>query len=185
MWQRKALEANFEGEGLHALLELLRVVAYNMSNGPWRGLWVRYGYDPGQDPVARLYQVIDVRWTEAGLQKLKRWVGGWGWMDGSTCGLMSDGGAVCVWSCDGMSVCLTDMVFKHTQRLPRRVLQVAAAAGGGGRPAAAAAAGGEARRGGGGGGHERAAALGLPAPPADGAWWLANVLTAFADCLPA
>lgn len=74
MWQRKALEANFDGEGLHAFLELLRVVAYNMSNGPWRGLWCRYGYDPSQDPVARVYQVIDVRWTEAGLQKLKRWV---------------------------------------------------------------------------------------------------------------
>lgn len=71
MWQRKALEAQFEGEGLHAFLELLRVVAYNMSNGPWRGLWVRYGYDPTRDPVARCYQVIDVRWTEAGLQKLK------------------------------------------------------------------------------------------------------------------
>ena len=71
MWQRKALESKFEGDGLHAFLELLRVVAYNMSNGPWRGLWVRYGYDPSQDPVARFYQALDVRWKEAGLEKLK------------------------------------------------------------------------------------------------------------------
>lgn len=73
MWQRKALESQFEEEGLqHAFLELLRVVAYNMSNGPWRGLWVRYGYDPSLDPVARFYQALDVRWKEAGLEKVKR-----------------------------------------------------------------------------------------------------------------
>jgi general transcription factor 3C polypeptide 5 (transcription factor C subunit 1) len=73
MWQRKALESHFEKEGLqHAFLELLRVVAYNMSNGPWRGLWVRYGYDPSLDPVARFYQALDVRWKEAGLEKVKR-----------------------------------------------------------------------------------------------------------------
>eukprot|EP00624_Nannochloropsis_granulata_P004554 evm.model.NODE_32736_length_9362_cov_17.354305.1 len=71
MWQRKALEAKFEGDDLHAFLELLRVVAYNMSNGPWRGFWVKYGYDPSQDSVARLYQALDVRWKEAGLEKLK------------------------------------------------------------------------------------------------------------------
>jgi len=35
MWQRKALESKFEGGGLHAFLELLRVVAYNMSYGAW------------------------------------------------------------------------------------------------------------------------------------------------------
>jgi len=71
MWQRKALESKFEGDDLHAFLELLRVVAYNMSNGPWRGFWVKYGYDPSQDSVARLYQALDVRWKEAGLEKLK------------------------------------------------------------------------------------------------------------------
>ncbi len=42
-----------------------------MSNGPWRGLWVRYGFDPIRDPVARYYQALDVRWKEANLNKLK------------------------------------------------------------------------------------------------------------------
>ena len=45
MWQRKNIEEHFldeqTGSVLHAFVELIRVVAYNMSNGPWRGLWVR------------------------------------------------------------------------------------------------------------------------------------------------
>eukprot|EP00061_Rhincodon_typus_P014926 g42313.t1 len=29
--------------------------------GPWRSLWVRFGYDPRKDPKAKIYQVLDFR----------------------------------------------------------------------------------------------------------------------------
>lgn len=29
--------------------------------GPWRSLWVRFGYDPRKHPEAKIYQVLDFR----------------------------------------------------------------------------------------------------------------------------
>lgn len=40
---------------------LLPCVAYFFSNGPWRSLWVRFGYDPRKDPASRIYQTLDYR----------------------------------------------------------------------------------------------------------------------------
>ncbi|KAL0273922.1 UNVERIFIED_CONTAM: hypothetical protein PYX00_006480 [Menopon gallinae] len=40
---------------------LLPCVAYFFSNGPWRSLWVRFGYDPRKDPSSRIYQTLDYR----------------------------------------------------------------------------------------------------------------------------
>lgn len=47
------------------LKECLPHVAYYFTTGPWRSCWVRYGYDPRQDPDARLYQMIDYRLRNA------------------------------------------------------------------------------------------------------------------------
>lgn len=41
-------------------------MAYHFVNGPWRPLWVRYGYDPRKDPKARIYQTFDFRVREIG-----------------------------------------------------------------------------------------------------------------------
>lgn len=47
MWQRQAMEAHFKGtESNWAFTELIRVVGFNISNGPYRGLWVRAGPRP-------------------------------------------------------------------------------------------------------------------------------------------
>ena len=39
--------------------ELLSRLCYRFRNGPWKGTWVKRGYDPRKDPNARQYQVLD------------------------------------------------------------------------------------------------------------------------------
>ena len=34
---------------------LLPLFAYMFSRGPWRNMWVRYGFDPRVDPSSRMY----------------------------------------------------------------------------------------------------------------------------------
>ncbi|KAK1155886.1 general transcription factor 3C polypeptide 5-like isoform X1 [Acipenser oxyrinchus oxyrinchus] len=60
VWSRNAVKANLE---IHPekLKLLLPYVAYYMLTGPWRSLWVRFGYDPRKDPKAKAYQVLDFR----------------------------------------------------------------------------------------------------------------------------
>ncbi|KAK9835425.1 hypothetical protein WJX81_008652 [Elliptochloris bilobata] len=41
-------------------VEVLKRVAYVFRNGPWKGLWVRRGYDPRLDPAARRWQVMEL-----------------------------------------------------------------------------------------------------------------------------
>jgi hypothetical protein len=43
------------------LKEALPHCAYYFTTGPWRSCWVRFGYDPRKDPVAKMYQMIDYR----------------------------------------------------------------------------------------------------------------------------
>lgn len=40
---------------------ILPCVALYMHSGPWKKLWVKYGYDPRKTPEARIYQSLDVR----------------------------------------------------------------------------------------------------------------------------
>ncbi|KAG7311277.1 hypothetical protein JYU34_002308 [Plutella xylostella] len=50
---------------------LIPAVAFYMFDGPWRALWVRFGYDPRKEPAARFYQTLDFRvGTAAGLDKV-------------------------------------------------------------------------------------------------------------------
>ncbi|XP_029467819.1 general transcription factor 3C polypeptide 5 [Rhinatrema bivittatum] len=60
VWSRNALKANI---GIHPdkLKLLLPFMAYYMLTGPWRSLWVRFGYDPRKNPEAKIYQVLDFR----------------------------------------------------------------------------------------------------------------------------
>ena len=36
-------------------------MAFYYTNGPWRCLWTKYGYDPRKHPEAKMYQTIDYR----------------------------------------------------------------------------------------------------------------------------
>ncbi|XP_062815692.1 general transcription factor 3C polypeptide 5 isoform X2 [Anolis carolinensis] len=60
VWSRNAVKANIS---LHPdkLKFLLPYLAYYMLTGPWRSLWVRFGYDPRKHPEAKVYQVLDFR----------------------------------------------------------------------------------------------------------------------------
>ncbi|KAM8933923.1 general transcription factor 3C polypeptide 5 [Pelodytes ibericus] len=60
IWSRSAIKANIS---VHPdkLKMLLPFVAYYMLTGPWRSLWVRFGYDPRKHPEAKIYQVLDFR----------------------------------------------------------------------------------------------------------------------------
>lgn len=40
---------------------LLPAVSFYFSTGPWRSMWVRFGYDPRKDPNARIFQTLDFR----------------------------------------------------------------------------------------------------------------------------
>ena len=40
---------------------LLALVAYNVTSGPFKTLWVKLGYDPRQDPSSKRYQCFDFR----------------------------------------------------------------------------------------------------------------------------
>ncbi|KAH0615386.1 hypothetical protein JD844_004569 [Phrynosoma platyrhinos] len=60
VWSRNAVKANIS---IHPdkLKFLLPYLAYYMLTGPWRSLWVRFGYDPRKHPEAKIYQVLDFR----------------------------------------------------------------------------------------------------------------------------
>ncbi|XP_067328086.1 general transcription factor 3C polypeptide 5 isoform X2 [Anolis sagrei] len=60
VWSRNAVKANIS---IHPdkLKFLLPYLAYYMLTGPWRSLWVRFGYDPRKHPEAKVYQVLDFR----------------------------------------------------------------------------------------------------------------------------
>ncbi|XP_010954215.2 general transcription factor 3C polypeptide 5 [Camelus ferus] len=60
IWSRNAVKANIS---VHPdkLKVLLPFMAYYMITGPWRSLWIRYGYDPRKHPDAKIYQVLDFR----------------------------------------------------------------------------------------------------------------------------
>ena len=36
-------------------------VAYKFTTGPFKKMWVKFGYDPRTDPSSKVYQSIDIR----------------------------------------------------------------------------------------------------------------------------
>merc|ERR1711871_844942 len=48
--------------------KILVYYAYSFTNGPWKSMWVRYGYDPLQDPNARFLQILNIRISQDTLQ---------------------------------------------------------------------------------------------------------------------
>ncbi|KJE97200.1 hypothetical protein CAOG_07645 [Capsaspora owczarzaki ATCC 30864] len=65
IWSRLSLITRLRREGISTslVMPLLMSTAFRYSTGPWRTLWVRFGYDPRRDPNARSYQMIDLRFA--------------------------------------------------------------------------------------------------------------------------
>ena len=62
IWSKNAISSKFESrKDKWKLRMVLPRVAYHYKNGPWRMLWVRYGYDPKKDIAASYYQLLDFR----------------------------------------------------------------------------------------------------------------------------
>ncbi|KAG2393474.1 hypothetical protein C9374_007005 [Naegleria lovaniensis] len=62
IWSKSAISSKFESrKDKWKLRMVLPRVAYHYKNGPWRMLWVRYGYDPKKDVSASYYQLLDFR----------------------------------------------------------------------------------------------------------------------------
>ncbi|XP_067140904.1 general transcription factor 3C polypeptide 5 [Centruroides vittatus] len=60
IWSKNALTAQLDCDPL-SLKAILPVLAYYYVTGPWRSLWVRFGYDPKKNPESKIYQQIDFR----------------------------------------------------------------------------------------------------------------------------
>jgi len=56
VWSTLALR-NTLSVSRESLRETLPFIAYKFRDGPWKGLWTRFGYDPRTDPQARVWQV--------------------------------------------------------------------------------------------------------------------------------
>ncbi|GBL81083.1 General transcription factor 3C polypeptide 5 [Araneus ventricosus] len=60
VWSKNALQLRLKCEKSR-LKYPLPCSAYYFTNGPWRTLWVRFGYDPRKDPTSKSLQVLDLR----------------------------------------------------------------------------------------------------------------------------
>lgn len=60
IWSRNGLCCKI-GSRRDNLRYILPLIAYYFITGPWRSLWVRFGYDPRKDPAAKKYQIVDFR----------------------------------------------------------------------------------------------------------------------------
>jgi len=56
------------------LKTILPAVAYYMLTGPWRRVWIRFGYDPRTEPGAKIYQVVDFRIKDSKLRLCYFWL---------------------------------------------------------------------------------------------------------------
>ncbi|DAZ99904.1 TPA: hypothetical protein N0F65_011827 [Lagenidium giganteum] len=61
IWLRPKLFVGLDLVERRAARRLLRKLCYVFVDGPWRGSWIRMGYDPRADPDAARYQVIELR----------------------------------------------------------------------------------------------------------------------------
>lgn len=65
IWSKAGL-CHQSGIDIRYLKYILPSYAYYYHTGPWRVMWVKYGYDPRKDPAARIYQTFDFRVRLAG-----------------------------------------------------------------------------------------------------------------------
>lgn len=60
IWTRTALLGRLKVERSR-IKHALPCTGYYFTNGPWRALWVRFGYNPRKDPAAKIHQIMDLR----------------------------------------------------------------------------------------------------------------------------
>lgn len=60
VWSKIALEYELKKSSV-TLKYTLPCVSYFATNGPWRALWIRFGYDPRLEQSSFIYQTVDFR----------------------------------------------------------------------------------------------------------------------------
>ncbi|GAB6030881.1 General transcription factor 3C polypeptide 5 [Chamberlinius hualienensis] len=65
VWSKLALRVHLKIPGSY-LTYLLPSVAFYMITGPWRSLWIKYGFDPRKTKEAKVYQMVDLRLKKLG-----------------------------------------------------------------------------------------------------------------------
>eukprot|EP01112_Ceratiomyxa_fruticulosa_P022914 TRINITY_DN8547_c0_g1_i1.p1 TRINITY_DN8547_c0_g1~~TRINITY_DN8547_c0_g1_i1.p1 ORF type:complete len:524 (-),score=120.08 TRINITY_DN8547_c0_g1_i1:104-1675(-) len=63
IWSQLALCGELKLSSPKIVLKACPYIAYYANRGCWRKCWIRYGYNPIQDPHSAVYQVIDLRVT--------------------------------------------------------------------------------------------------------------------------
>ncbi|KAJ3217872.1 tau 95 subunit of transcription factor TFIIIC [Dinochytrium kinnereticum] len=73
VWTRLALCNYLPPQDVKIFKQAIPFVAYGILFGAWKGTWVRYGYDPRADPMARMYQILFMRLVKkpAPLRKIR------------------------------------------------------------------------------------------------------------------
>ncbi|XP_046542986.1 general transcription factor 3C polypeptide 5-like [Haliotis rubra] len=66
IWSKNGIRCNLPLKYHPRLKYVLPLVAYYFCNGPWRTLWVKFGYDPRKDRNAKMYQILDFRLRQRG-----------------------------------------------------------------------------------------------------------------------
>jgi general transcription factor 3C polypeptide 5 (transcription factor C subunit 1) len=69
MFQLKGI-INLPPKYKYLFKDCLPYVAFCYSQGPFRGLWARFGYNPRAHPESRLYQSITFRLAPAVFQEV-------------------------------------------------------------------------------------------------------------------
>lgn len=68
IWLRSALLYE-TGVPRHKLKIILPAIAYYYTTGPWRLMWIRFGYDARKDYTSRYYQTLDYRIRSTALKE--------------------------------------------------------------------------------------------------------------------
>lgn len=61
VWLRTRMFAGFDAAEKRAARRIIRQFCYVFIDGPWRGSWIRMGYDPRSTPESAKYQVVELR----------------------------------------------------------------------------------------------------------------------------
>jgi general transcription factor 3C polypeptide 5 (transcription factor C subunit 1) len=70
VWSKISLQFECEKLNANSMRYILPCLAYYFTSGPWRLLWVRFGYNPRDNPDARIYQLVDYRVQSVDLRSL-------------------------------------------------------------------------------------------------------------------
>lgn len=71
IWSTTALHADMPNFGWIKIKYILPHIGYYYNTGPWRNMWIRFGYDPRKEFESRKYQLMDLRLNQKAMINIK------------------------------------------------------------------------------------------------------------------